>query len=241
MNRDEFDIVIPPRSIAEKDALIGTMNDIRAHGYRNDPVGLKQTEDDYAEALERRKRLNIPIPVEQTEDETDHFPFLASILAAKDAKDETLALKQVHEEINPDIDLMKYRLTSGYYRNNAVAHEKALDAYKKALEIQRKFVNVVHDFFKGHDLDKNEVDTMLSRIYSLNVKAAEYNKIMKPQREEDAFVKSGNASQSVIGHSRFSAKGGRRTRHKRSGHKKHSNKKRSGHKRLHKKRMSRRR
>ena len=50
------------------------------------------------------------------------------------------------------------------------------------------------------------------------------------------FKASGNASQSVIGDSTVSAKGGRRTkRHKRI------NKKRSCHKRNHKKRMSRRR
>ena len=71
--------------------------------------------------------------------------------------------------------------------------------------------------------------------------AREIRRDFVSQAEDEAFVKSGNASQSVIGYSRFSAKGGRRTRHKRSGHKKHSNKKRSGHKRLHKKRMSRRR
>jgi hypothetical protein len=47
--------------------------------------------------------------------------------------------------------------------------------------------------------------------------------------DEQAFVDSGNASQSVIGNSIFSAKGGRRTRHKHSGHKKRSaHKKRSG-------------
>ena len=235
MNRDEFDV--GPRSIAEKDALIDTMKYRREHGYdRNDPVALKQTEDDYAEALKRRIRLNIPIPVEQIKDE-----LLASIIAAKDAKNETLAITPIRVETNPYIDMMKDRLHSGYYRNNAVARKKAEHAYQKALEIQRNLFDVVFAFFKGHDLDKNEVDTMLSRIFSLNDEDAEYNKIMKTQREEDAFVKSGNASQSVIGYSRFSAKGGRRTRHKRSGHKKHSNKKRSGHKRLHKKRMSRRR
>jgi len=54
--------------------------------------------------------------------------------------------------------------------------------------------------------------------------------------DEQAFVDSGNASQSVIGTSRFSAKGGRRTRR----HKKRSGK--SGHKRSNKKKcMSRRR
>jgi len=50
--------------------------------------------------------------------------------------------------------------------------------------------------------------------------------------DEQAFVDSGNASQSVIGKNTFSAKGGRRTRRhkKRSGHKR-SGHKRSGHKR----------
>jgi len=64
--------------------------------------------------------------------------------------------------------------------------------------------------------------------------------VPKPAYSEDeqAFVDSGNASQSVIGSSVISRKGGRRTRR----HKKHINKKRSGHKRSgHKKRMSRRR
>jgi hypothetical protein len=57
--------------------------------------------------------------------------------------------------------------------------------------------------------------------------------------DEQAFVKSGNASQSVIGDSTFSAKGGRRTRR----HKKRSAHKRSGHKRSGKRsgRKSRRR
>ena len=55
--------------------------------------------------------------------------------------------------------------------------------------------------------------------------------------DEQAFVDSGNASQSVIGTSIFSAKGGRRTRHKRSGHKKRSGK-RSAHKKRSDKRSS---
>jgi hypothetical protein len=59
------------------------------------------------------------------------------------------------------------------------------------------------------------------------------------------FETSGNASQSVIGDSTVSAKGGRRTRSKRSGHKrsghKRSGHKRSGHKRSgHKKRSNKR-
>jgi len=57
--------------------------------------------------------------------------------------------------------------------------------------------------------------------------------------DEQAFVDSGNASQSVIGTSRFSAKGGKRTRR----HKKRSGNKRSGNKRSGKRsgRKSRRR
>jgi hypothetical protein len=172
---------------------------------------------------------------------------IASIRAAKDANDATLALTQVRVDTNPDINLMKYRLKSGYYNNSAVVNEKALYAYTEALEIQRNLFNVVLDyFFNGHELDENKVDAMLSRIYSLNEEDAEYNndinninKIRKNQREEDAFANSGNDSQSVIGRTTYFAKGagGRRTRR----YKKHSNKKRSGHKRLHKKRMSRRR
>ena len=60
--------------------------------------------------------------------------------------------------------------------------------------------------------------------------------------DEQAFVDSGNRSQSVIGNSTFSAKGGRRTRHKRSGHKKRSGKRSDHNKRSNKKKcMSRRR
>jgi hypothetical protein len=56
------------------------------------------------------------------------------------------------------------------------------------------------------------------------------------------FLDSGNASQSNIGGVKFSAKGGRRTRHKRSGHKRSGHKNRSGKRsKSNKKRMSRRR
>ena len=138
--------------------------------------------------------------------------------------------RQVHAEMIKEVDIMKYRLDHGYYKNNAEAYEKASDAFYKARE------NV--DRFRGWDVNK-DLDPMYRMFSSLNDEDAVYNKIMKNQREEDAFANSGKDSRSVIGRDKFFFKGegGRRTRR----YKKHSNKKRSGHKRLHKKRMSRRR
>jgi|LakMenE01Jun11ns_1017448.scaffolds.fasta_scaffold9881303_2 hypothetical protein len=82
------------------------------------------------------------------------------------------------------------------------------------------------------DPDETE-DSLKAQLKS----ARESRRNFFSQAEDDAFVNSGNASQSVIGSKMISAKGGRRTRrYKRGG-----NKKRSGHKRLHKKRTTRRR
>jgi hypothetical protein len=64
-------------------------------------------------------------------------------------------------------------------------------------------------------------------------KAAQDEREAKVEAARAAFEASGNASQSVIGANTFSAKGGRRTRHKRSD-------KRSGNKRTNKKRSGKR-
>lgn len=65
-------------------------------------------------------------------------------------------------------------------------------------------------------------------------KAAQDEREAKVEAARAAFEASGNASQSVIGANTISAKGGRRTRHKRSD-------KRSGHKRTNKKRTNKKR
>jgi hypothetical protein len=90
--------------------------------------------------------------------------------------------------------------------------------------------------------DIREQREQLMRTSTLMPKVmTKVNKLVKMEQLHDQFLNSGNASQSVIGDSTFSIKGGRRTRHKRSGHKR-SNKKRSN-KKKHRsnKRMSRRR
>jgi hypothetical protein len=88
--------------------------------------------------------------------------------------------------------------------------------------------------------DIREQRESLMRTSTFNVKS------IMPQVKglvaDKQFIASENRAQSVIGDSTFSAKGGRRIRHKRSGHKRSGHKNRSGKRsKSNKKRMSRRR
>jgi hypothetical protein len=86
--------------------------------------------------------------------------------------------------------------------------------------------------------EKREQREQLMRTSTLmpNV-MTKVNKLVKMEKLHDQFLKSGNASQSVIGADTISVKGGRRTRRHKRSNKKRSNKK----KHRSNKRMSRRR
>ena len=99
---------------------------------------------------------------------------------------------------------------------------------------RRNLYNQIEDEDRMQAEKRNQRESLM-RTSTFNVKS------IMPQVKglvaDKQFLASDNASQSVIGDSTFSAKGGRRTRHKRSGHKKRIGKRSKSNK----KRMSRRR
>lgn len=103
------------------------------------------------------------------------------------------------------------------------------------LILQLKEIDKLEKSLKGAELRvRIDAEARKEMIGDFGTKFANKNVY---SANEEAFLASGNASQSVIGNSTFSSKGGRRTRHKRSGHKRINKKRRSNKKKC----MSRRR
>ena len=135
------------------------------------------------------------------------------LIVCRHLREQVVPILQVLTDMNDDAFIKRLDL------NRLISQLKEIGKLEKSLKVAELMVRI-------------DAETRKEMIGDFGTKFV-------PKRgysvDEQAFVDSGNASQSKIGNSTFSAKGGRRTRkHKRSGHK------RSGHKKCSNKRIGKR-